>query len=1620
MTYMNNINDPNQLSFIENYLQDLSISRHTPRFIEVEESEIERVLEDVGSSVQKNSVSETFCKIASKVYDVDKKKKLLEDSYTNVLLLKPQQTLVDLLDFYLKGHFKNRLIRNILVEGVALCVTKVTSSALEDYVSQGVEKSLDSVEKLLNEAASRVSALEVWTPIENFFSSRVGDVIEDATGGFVGSAGAHLNDNWDAVSKLHLTNKSKTALDEVFERINEAKTPNEAVNALLSMLITIGFEAPKLIVIEDPYSLDEASLKLISLIATFSKEIKYSALEQGGESLGKVAGHTGIGFVLLYANPTRQLNSTFVDAGLITRQSELKSLRQFCQRYEMLERLDSDIPTALINRHIFVGRKKELARLKELHAAVMNKTGVSHQSYLIQGEPGTGKSALARHFMNHQTKSFEYDPRVCTAEERDQNKNLLKRAHSQICLRLFNSPTVATQTTGLESLIESMAKEGIRLQDYLVSQSFFVRKLGVLKDDVSQSYETIKDAWKQGDYYKIGSESAHNVVHYTGWDGVQKIRDLSHDLKDIEHYADQLVVLLKESPKSGAQTDKKQLEFVRLMGVIAVLNKLTTKVIGHALPIQLYIDDLQWIDEDSAEFILTRVMPNYPVELIVTARGSDSLSRLKQLAQPGRINDFVFSITLLSLLGIQCDDIDLQLSLERSDLPNKSESIHAYLEYLKGSHPMSMEVIPAEGLKGMDHATLVELLHANVQATSDDEKLQLPAQLDALAKALIKHLSNQKTHKIADNEQVVTLFAIEAINMLGDARFSSESKLFESAQNGLQKASIVLAADQIEAVLDILFEKLKDKYKESYEAELGVEVGRYFNLASFAVLEERLLLLHGYFDQHGDAAVDSLIFSSLLGAPFQSDLVRYLVKSLTSLSIDDYPELAPILNHLKAQSGECLEERHYDVLETAYEILRRSQPSLYQYKHSLIELYLTIKFTTTMSERFKGMSESELDLALHVEGVVKEWLEEHGETLEENKRMMIIHNIIRWKFNLKPKAHFKEFNDSIIKISESIYEKDGFIPAFEFIEAENKLIMSKQKSLSGSPSNYLKLIEEYYMISWRVMQRYRFYDFFPKILGFVDSLYEGRVDEDILKLFEFSVDRLPINTDEHSYVYLNQLLNYLLAKDWSLVGKQDKSEFIEDLASLINKINKTPYYELLKQDVRNNFDELKDKIVPKTEDKIIPETEDNFKVDAVNNHKKPKSLDERINDNMDKADEVFNSGGFGSTYAEQRELLIGYLNDVQSILKIVNNEDKLSILNKIGKGVSIKFQRDFSIQTLSYPFKGIVKQYLKMLLEDNNIDTEIFINQQTSERILRRIRSSNPVKILNPYKQKTEVIVRLFENKKNAEAFEEITSLKAEKNSVKHIDAVQQARYILSMNSVIKALLSEQKYNEAVEMYEFQIQSVNEFILESVNEINFFYSIETGFDLFDYESSRPAKEKALQALFKFYDENKGNEHINHLGHSYEKYLMEIKEYFYFYGDQDGVNKVYELLMNNYREHFYNWKDFFHRENNLEIRFSYISLLEENAKNLRLKGNVEGFLLELEKAFLFLVEGYIKESKVTASMFVETHVLPVLSYYKNSQDFENICQNAINKLESENPSNSFVEMVDKIKHFMRKK
>ncbi|ABM04797.1 hypothetical protein Ping_3100 [Psychromonas ingrahamii 37] len=583
--------------------------------------------------------------------------------------------------------------------------------------------------------------------------------------------------------------------------------------------------------------------------------------------------HVGLSVVYTYNDQTFQPYCEVAD-DLKQKQRLLDDQRRFSQRYAMLERPSSDIPKVAVKSSLFVGRTNELAQLQ---ANFEQCDGLTVS--VVSGEPGIGKTALV-------------------------NKHLEQIEESKmIRLTLLNEVGHSSSNTGLSSLEKSILEEATRLEllkGWRDKGVGFFKALAT-KDNAVKAIGTIFN----------GAEKALNIA-MTG-----------HERLMVDSNID--------SMKRGGvgdldnkKSNQKEQQFNNLDKAINTLLPLS----DQNLPLVLFIDDCQWIDNSACEYILTCLAKKVQLYIVSTIRPSDAATLLKQLLENPALHEY--SIALLKAIET-----------------NGHQAITTTIDTSFLTHSTI-------NLTGFDKKALNELISQVIKGKT--------AQLDALTNTIFSEIAGH------DAMAINTLFAIESINMLCDDKLYSENETTRLiVDNPLRINSEI--TDVSEAIKET-FAILQSKYKDSlshYEKSAGQDS---FNLMAYAVLEERLHLLKLYFGGHGNAALNTLLFSSLLGAPFSSTIVT---KVLEALAETEEPLLDPLKAHINQSQQEVgLTSEHYAIIDEVYEILSRYTPNddKYKYRHALLHIFLDKQLEhlldTLLTEKTTQAKEQMLELMLEV------------------------------------------------------------------------------------------------------------------------------------------------------------------------------------------------------------------------------------------------------------------------------------------------------------------------------------------------------------------------------------------------------------------------------------------------------------------------------------------------------------------------------------------------------------------------------------------------------------------------------------------------------------------------------
>lgn len=837
-----------------NYVSDLERAVSTPLLIELSGSDLNSFIENKQAAVDTSGVA-LFS--AQSVFN----HKLSNSDKTNVIVINANgddpgefavlETLMQLLRNDLKNIANVQVIKQTIKAGVTLG----TSGLLNEFAGGFLDKGVDFIFNEIDDAfsSSIIESAQEHLDLSSFLLDRVESVLQDTSSAGLGGVMAHHLENHE----LFLSAEAKLELHKLLQTFAQSEEHNIFPLAF-KLLLAVSVGESKLIYINNPHKLDDNSLALLSLVVSYAKYLK-----EKDKSLG-------LSIVYQYSDENFQPYQQ-VELALQSKKELLDDQRRFAQRYAILERPNSDIPTIAVKSSLFVGRKEELNILnKHFHSKnsdlqlrdAKQEAVITNRIAVIAGEPGIGKTAL----VNQHIKEIQEHGEI-------------------ISLRLVNEVGHQSMNTGLSSLEKSILSEAPRLE---LMRDWKDKSIGLIKKGVS----------REGALKVIGAilNGAEEVVHvgqaarerFLVDDRIDKV--LGNDFGSIDNIHQQ----------------SKEKKFSVLDAAIQKLRQINS----HSIPLVLFVDDLQWIDEVSAEYLSTRFLTMPDAYLIATIRPSDAA-------------------TILQRHSIVSSEKPYTHSLFKKAAVVGSEKV----ELVSNIDALTCAKI---NLTGLNRASLTELISKVIQG----EKPQ------------VETLSDQMITKLTDSESetVNTLFAVETINILCDDKFYQGSQLSRLILD--KPLRINPQINEFEAVIKETFITLEQKHKASLSHYIDAKGFHSFNLMAYAVLEERLHLLRQYFSEYGTTAVSTLLFSSVMGVPFSSELVK---KALLALAGSNVPELAPLKMHLREGGNDTsLSDEHYVIIEEVYEILKRymGEQGKYQYRHALLHTFLTMQFDYLMLDRF--------------------------------------------------------------------------------------------------------------------------------------------------------------------------------------------------------------------------------------------------------------------------------------------------------------------------------------------------------------------------------------------------------------------------------------------------------------------------------------------------------------------------------------------------------------------------------------------------------------------------------------------------------------------------------------------
>ncbi|MDK8465906.1 tetratricopeptide repeat protein [Marinobacter sp. SS13-12] len=931
---------------LSNLVKDLTKAKQQALLIEVLQSDL------ATWSNQGSNAFRTVCDASAKVFDVGAK-----DGKTNVLVVGETESqgpisifsaLLDSLDEEFDDIHKREILEKLTGFGLSQALGGGLGDTVGESLNVGAEKMMDYLAEWTGSASDfMASAFE--TGIETV-AEQSGDLLET-----VGETGAEaVTGHFSSDNEMYLSRPARKRLKELAPRLSEKVTSHEVLQLALQMFMVTTDGAPKVIVVKDPLQLDDASLALLAMLVSLEKDLRQvnhtDDLEQSRVQTA------GISVVLTFTGP--QPHDTVEDNATEEKLRAISRLRMMASRYSLLERLDSDIPVPAVRASTFVGREAELNSLwQDWNAICKEPDSLGTQTWaLIKGEPGTGKTALANRFIQQVRSDTSNPARLSIAT-----------------LRMLNQTGHSTQATGLASLKNSIVDELRRLNlIYEESVGWFARTGREVKEGtkaLANDARSDDPEAKKRVRAKLGRMISRLV-------GVDSAIEVARSAKSWSEQDDTLSLRLEDFGQSSQANHKEeQYELLRLaLNEICQLALKCTPVVegqpvSHPRPLILLIDDLQWMDDFTAEFLMNEWPADLPVYVITTARGSDSFSAAMESGAHAAMNRH--RNQLFAELGL----------IDTAPFSTDPQEVLLLASHLN--------------LKGMDQPMLANLIKLTYVGMTRE-------QADQFARGVIRNLAGENSAP-----DVITLFAIETLNVISDSQFYKRNpelpRLIEPLGNHRYQFKAPESAGLNES-LDTVFRKLTDTYQASYLVESGQDAGgARFNLASYAVLEERLHLIEQYFGEFGGTARYSLLFSPLLGSPFQTGLVGHVLKSLQQMSMQEHPDLAPFLQELQAQAQGSLTPAQYELLERGYEIIRRLEEntSRYVHQHSLLQQFLLERFTQLVTKAWPTSEELEKgigELVKRIEASGNVWFSAQsklGVCSDTDKGAL---EIERWKF----------------------------------------------------------------------------------------------------------------------------------------------------------------------------------------------------------------------------------------------------------------------------------------------------------------------------------------------------------------------------------------------------------------------------------------------------------------------------------------------------------------------------------------------------------------------------------------------------------------------------------------------
>ena len=968
------------MPLLKNYQQDILKSRITPLLIELSKTDLNKL--------GKDSLNLSFF-TAQKLYDIP----LENEDGTNLVFIDGDKVensdeififeeLLSILEPQIDEIKNLVIIKKAMTKAISIATGGVVNGIAGEALESGLEIVLDSIHGTIYDTLidNSVEYLDIPNKIINEIEERVQGTLNDS-----------FMELFDALKedKLYLTHNAKKAIEVLSNKFQEELNPAESFRLILQLILSTSIGMQKIIFVKNPHKLDKNSLAILSLLYSFSKDLK----DEGN--------HTGVSVVYAYADeefqPYKEVKDEYKESKIL-----LDEQRLYTQRYAMLERPTSDIPRIAVKNHMFVGREEELKHLDERYFYSKEHSKIATLE-TVSGEPGIGKTKLVKKHLHNIRKKEEYGSKM-------------------IQLSLLNQVGHSSSNTGLSSLIDSIVKESSRLENARIFTE-------VLLDKAKEYATDSVTGWIKG---ALGVNGFINVAKAVDGKVFLEAR-IEKTLKN------------SRGDQDNKSFEQKQQQFTALT---LAIRKLQNELSDDSMPIVLVIDDLQWLDEDSAEYILEYFIKRFNVHILATIRPSDAITMLSKVYKNSEQNPYI--IALLK-------KVNIKLKLEE--------------EFLSKIDTSSIE-FEATHLKGLNKETLTSLIAQVIKGDKEHQEI--------LAKTIIKQLNNDKT-----KDEVNTLFAVETINMLCDEKLYTmqEEKIEQLILTEIPLKFNAKIKD-FQKALEETFEMLDKKYKKAFEHIHWNQdnTEQKFNLMAYAVLEERLNILNIYFQDYGDAAVNTLLFSSWMGVMFDSNIVKNILEAIANT--DDIL-LQPLKKYvLRGETCITLKEEHFMIIEEVYEILIRylEVNNFYRHSHHLLSIFLDKQLTYLVNCKLDNSAIAINQLYTFIMDKLIAYSSE--ENITSKQLLLYIHNVAA-----KALEHKRRFNN--IEVLYKWYLK-------VYLELYDK---KELKLLDYNLPIMIKHIENEYLISGSNKWKDNYLNILWKAVSLNDRLFNKQALKYINKMY---------------------------------------------------------------------------------------------------------------------------------------------------------------------------------------------------------------------------------------------------------------------------------------------------------------------------------------------------------------------------------------------------------------------------------------------------------------------------------------------------------------------------------------